>query len=78
MGWRGPRCGRCNQPQPTIHLVPCASHQCVTPATSAAMPSHLCRRYILSSPSSRRSSHSGRVASTIATLIAPIASTPDN
>ena len=76
MGSRGPRAGRVSHPQPTIHLVPWASHQCATAATSAVMPSHLCRRYILSSPFSSLSAQRGRTASTMAKLIAAIATTP--
>ena len=73
---RGLRAGRVSQPQPTAHLVPCAHSQCIVAAARAAMPSHLCRRYILSSPFKLGSSHAGRVASTIATDIVPMASTP--
>src|SRR3546814_2959977 len=47
-GARGPRAGRSSQPQPTAHFGPLAHSQWRMAATSAAMPSHLCRRYILS------------------------------
>lgn len=72
----GLRAGFSSQPQPTIHLVPFAHHQCSTETTRALMPSHLCRRYILSRPSRCGSSHVGRSASSMAILIRPMPSTP--
>ena len=45
--------------------------------TSPEMPSHLCSRYILSRPWSRCSIQAGRTASSIATLITPMPSTPE-
>ena len=75
-GARGPRAGRSSQPQPTAHFGPLAHSQWRMAATSAAMPSHLCRRYILSRPPSQACGHSGRSASTIARPMQPIATTP--
>ena len=44
--------------------------------TRPAMPSHLCRRYILSSPPSWRSRKIGRTASSMARLITPMPRMP--
>ncbi len=44
--------------------------------TKAAMPSHLCRRYILSSPPNHGSMIFGRAASIMQALITPMAITP--
>ena len=44
--------------------------------TRAPIPSHLCSRYILSSPPSRRSGQRGRSARIMARLMQPMASTP--
>src|SRR3546814_5447450 len=75
-GGCGPRDGRSGQPHPTAHFGPFAHSQCAMAVTSAAMPSHLWRRYILSSPPSPCSGQRGRMASIIATLMQAIASAP--
>src|SRR5690606_25005067 len=50
--------------------------QCSAANTAARMPAHLCRRKMRSMPPSGRSSMVGRVASTIASDIRPMASRP--
>src|SRR5690606_19111428 len=56
--------------------ISCTHHQCRTANTRPVIPSHLCRRYILSRPPRGRSIGFGLVASIMATLIMPSPMTP--